>query len=70
MKERIYLFVTFLFLIIALSSVVVANDRWQSGFDSSGTSPSTPNTIDSVLTLDQILDLVAKRNPHLRSIGY
>lgn len=67
MKERLNIFVTFLFWIIVIASVVVANDRWQSGFDTSGT-PTT--TADSVFTLDDVLGLVAVHNPSLHGLDY
>jgi len=67
MKGKLHILLLLMIWIMTFSSVVRAGDRWQSGFDTTGT---MSDEIDSVLTLGEVLDLVATQNPTLRSIGY
>ncbi len=53
-------------LSICFSTVISANDRWQSGLDTT----MTPKSIHSIMSLDDVLALVATHNPSLRSLGY
>lgn len=64
-KLRILLFLSL--WTVTVFSVVNAADRWQSGFDTTVTRTAA---VDSVLTLDEVLNLVAAHNPSLRSLGF
>lgn len=67
MKGKLHILIFLSLWIMAMFSVVNAGDRWQSGFDTTG---SRPVAVDSVLTLDEVLNLVAAHNPTLRSLGF
>ncbi len=67
MKGKLHILLFLSLWTMTMFSVVNAGDRWQSGFDTTGV---RPDVVDSVLTLDEVLNLVAAHNPSLRSFGF
>ncbi len=67
MKCKLYILMLLSVCIMVFTSAVSAEDRWQSGFDASG---EISGVNDSVLTLNEVLSLVAAQNPSLQALGF
>lgn len=67
MKEKIYILILITLWIMTTSTKVISDDRWQSSFD---TTAVFTEKLDTVLTIDEVLNLVAFKNPSLRSLDF